>query len=377
VVLGRLLEPEAEPEPEFQLEPLEVLRRWRRTSVGRGGQMRWVPQGAAALQQGARAAPTEHATERAASEGVDELFVPHARKLLYDAHLACPLEPLHTTRRCRGWPAAAHELVLLRRAGMQHNSHGAAALALELNRTAQQFLQRGCQTPAAEEAIGTHKKQVLRLTRWAEAQATALHVLQGACVVSLRSPACPPASVQYTSDIVTSEIRCQRQTIDTCGSPPPLIAAASPLPRPMAEFDEDLRAERVFSYSAHEHNLRVAVANMLLLGWTDFEPEALDETSVHTLLVRSYTIIRHSTFGVPRFYLNQEVQIVWHSEYDVVAMIFRSQVSESMLKNNAQDTNGARLNCTGGAARTSTESKAEPWLSCGANGVQACRSTRA
>lgn len=45
-----------------------------------------------------------------------------------------------------------------------------------------------------------------------------------------------------------------------------------PVPRPMAEFDEAWRTERVFPFSTHKHNLYKAVSDMVMMGWAT-EPE--------------------------------------------------------------------------------------------------------
>lgn len=164
------LEPEPEPVPDATR--VDVVE-WRRTAIGHGGQMRWVPQ--REMTQRQRSAAVLQGTEAAICCAKLE----HIVDLLDRAHLACPLVPIHTSHRDAG--TTGHELAMLRRAGSKQTHQEAATQALHINRaacTALQQIVRSGVDPLVAFTADRGSSQVEKLVCRIQAQAASFEALQ-------------------------------------------------------------------------------------------------------------------------------------------------------------------------------------------------------
>jgi hypothetical protein len=166
----------AAAEAEVGVDRNTLLQAWRRTSIGKAGQMRWVPQQTVAQQE---EWTTESDTEVSA---LDSTKLSCVSNLLEQAHRTCPLVPIHTSH-CDGAKHQCNELVLLRRAGVQHTHQEAAALALQMNYAARTALQHLCGEINPNDACARNWQTApvhILFTRIQE-QAAALEALQCKC----------------------------------------------------------------------------------------------------------------------------------------------------------------------------------------------------
>ena len=166
---------ESGAEAEECVDRTRLLQSWRRTSMGNGGQVRWVPQRAVAQHEEGAESDTSNVS------ALDSAKLARVSDLLEQAHQACPLVPIHTTRR--DGIKTPHEQVLLRRAGAQHTHQQAAALALQTNYAARAVLQQLCGEINPNDACAStcHASLAHSLLARIQEQQAALEALLSKC----------------------------------------------------------------------------------------------------------------------------------------------------------------------------------------------------
>jgi hypothetical protein len=153
-------------------------------------------------------------------------------------YVVCPVAPIHTTYSTHGQGTGSrgHQQLVLRKAGKGECVEQRPLLAAEAITLGQQ----------------------------------ALAALQQACAIE--PPLVSIPAVQKTLQVWAARL------VDF------EAVRATPLPRPIAEFEESWRSEALLGYCAVTHQLRAAVTALVRMGWVpdDEEVEAEeDEEGVH------------------------------------------------------------------------------------------------
>ena len=246
------------PAPEREVEPLDHFHHlarlggtgWERVGIG-SGQLRWVENKKTSKQRKAPGTSSSAGGEadRVGSKTTTRrkvsfsslAMVPAAsdqlnaaQQLMDQAYSVCPVVPIHTTyqspsaKQCisdEGRRCDEHQRLVLRKAGKGECVARRPQLATQAIVLGQQ----------------------------------ALASLHTACQLEPSLSAEP--AVRKTLDVWRARLADFEEV------------RVAPLPRPIAEFNEDWRSEAVLSYCAATHRLREAMCAIVRMGWAAESPE--------------------------------------------------------------------------------------------------------